>query len=328
MTEYLEKSGELIPYDGPGKGSLGSYYLKDESLWLSQRQMSDLFGTDATSIGRHIANIYSTRELLKKPTRATVTVEQIEKSGRKVMRSVTFYNLDIVISVGYRVNSKLGTQFRIWATKVLRERFESSGRGALSEGPVSRVVNMIGALARVRELDSLETRGLLQVITDYSRALQILDDFDHQRLQPPQEPPMDVQPITYDEAMEIVDSMKQQYGESSIFGNEKDASLTSSLTTIFQTFDGKELYPSFFEKSANLLYFLSKNHSFTDGNKRIAAAIFLSFLYKNRMLHDANGGKLVNDDTLVALTLLAAESDPSDHQVIVNLIITLLRGLR
>jgi prophage maintenance system killer protein len=326
MSDIVMREGELVRYSGSEIESLDSYYLKDNSLWLSQKQMSGLFKTDVSSIGRHIKNIYETKELLKKPTRTTQEIEQEEK-GRMVRRAVTLFNLDMIISVGYRVNSKRGTQFRMWATKVLRERLEMSGRSALSEAPIERVVKMIGAIAQGRELNPDEARGLLRVITDYSRALQILDDFDHQKLKPPPGAHIDVQPITYEEAMEIVDSMKQQYGESTLFGNEKDDSLNSSLSGIFQTFGGNELYPSFLEKAANLLYFLTKNHSFTDGNKRIAAAIFLSFLHKNQMLHDVNGGKIVSDNMLVALTLLASESNPSERSIIVNVIISLLQNI-
>ncbi len=318
-------SGELIPYDGPGSKGLGSFYLKDESFWLTQSQMSNLFDTDVSTIGRHIKNIYDTRELTKKPTQFKTTIEQ-EERGRTVRRTATLYNLDVIISVGYRVNSKRGTQFRQWATKVLRDRLEASGKTALHDASVASVVKQIGAIALARELESDEVRGLLQVITDYSLALDILDDYDHQRLLPMVSGCSAVEPITYDEAMEIVEAMKTKFPESTVFGLEKDSSLNSSLSSIFQTFGGKDLYSTFYDKAANLLYFLSKNHSFVDGNKRIAAAIFVSFLHKNRMLHDSNGGKRIADATLVALTLMASESSPSERATVLNVIITLLQS--
>jgi prophage maintenance system killer protein len=319
---------ELVPYEGPNQKSL-NLSLKGETFWLTQKQMSELFDTDVTSIARHIKNIYETRELPKKTTTTKLDLEQEEK-GRSVTRNVGVYNLDMVISVGYRVNSKRGTQFRIWATKALREKFEKRSTSALSDGKVAEVVRRIVEIIESRSaqgltIESDEARSLLQVITDYSTALDILDQYDHGRLSPRVVPSKTVQRITYAEAIAIVHEMKKQYSSSSHFGREKDHSLESSLLNIFQTFDGKELYPSFEEKAANLLYLVTKNHSFTDGNKRIAAAIFLAFLHKNRMLHTASGGKRIDDGTLVALTLMTAESKPSDRVMIVNVIITLLQ---
>ena len=240
--------------------------------------MAALFGRDRTVILRHIHNIYSTNELARKSTCAKNA--QVAADGK--IRQVDFYNLDMIISVGYRVNSKRGTQFRIWATEVLKEHIVkgySANVRRLQE--LRQSLQLVEHVLDRHEVSSDEARALLRVVTDYSYALDLLDDYDHQRIPAAPVHKGRVNPISYDEARTIIERLRQKFGASALFGQEKDASLHSSLNAVMQTFDGKDVYPGLEEKAAHLLYFLVKNHSFVDGNKRIAAALFLWFMEKN-----------------------------------------------
>ena len=231
----------------------------------------------------------------------------------------------MIISVGYRVNSKRGTQFRIWATKVLKDHLvkgytENTRR--LQE--LRQSLRLVEHVLERREVSSDEAKALLRVVTDYSYALDLLDDFDHQRIPAAPEHKGPVNSVSYEEAQRIVGRLREKFGASALFGQEKDESLHSSLNAVMQTFDGKDVYPGLEEKGAHLLYFLVKDHSFVDGNKRIAAALFLWFMEKNGLLYGRDGRKRIGDTALVAITLMIAESAPREKDSIIRIVMNLI----
>ena len=303
--------------------------LENETVWLTQTQMAELFQTDRTSIVRHINNIYKSDELEREGTCAKIAQVQNEGS-RMVTRSISYFNLDMIISVGYRVNSKRGVKFRQWANKVLKDYLVKGY--AVNErirkeqiGELRQLVGMLGRTIQSQPLLSNdETNALFDVVTDYSYALDTLDSYDYQRLSIDKTTREEPFHATYENAMEAILSLKERFGESTLFGNEKDESFKSSIGQIYQTFDGEELYPSVEEKAAMLLYLVTKNHSFSDGNKRIAATLFLWFLNNNRILYRTDGSKRIEDNTLVALTLMIAESRPEEKDVMVKVIVNLI----
>lgn len=319
----------IILYDtADGKTSL-EVHLDQDTVWLSQRQMADLFGKDTDTIGLHIRNIYKENELTREGTTEESSVVQAE-GGRQVRRQVHFYNLDVIISVGYRVKSRRGVQFRQWATRVLREHLicgYTINEQRLREQE-SRLIDLrktVGLLEKTLMNQALgldEAKGLLRVITDYAYALTTLDRYDHGTLEIEKTTTPAPYVLTYEAAMEIVVSMKAGFG--GLFGLEKDQGFKSALGAIYQTFGGEELYPSVEEKGANLLYFIVKNHAFSDGNKRIGAALFIAFLAANRALYREDGSKRLADNALVALTLLIAESRPEEKETIVKVIVSLI----
>ncbi|WP_223293800.1 Fic family protein [Sideroxydans lithotrophicus] len=249
-------------------------------------------------------------------------------------RPITLYSLDVIISVGYRVKSPEGTRFRIWANRVLKDYLVqgyalNQQRLEAQQEKMAELKQAIALSARLihnKELSSTESQGILAILEKYSHALTVLDDYDHQRLQVVGTRTRALPKIAYDEAMQQILLWRQQEKLGGLFGNEKDESFKSSLETIYQTFDGKELYPSIEEKAANLLYFIVKNHSFTDGNKRIAAAIFVWFLQRHDFLYNPEGEKRIADNALVAFTLLIAESKPDEREMMVKVIINLING--
>jgi prophage maintenance system killer protein len=303
--------------------------LERETVWLNQRQMAELFDKDTDTIGLHVRNIYNEGELPRIGTTEESSVVQNE-GGRKVRRQVSFYNLDVIISVGYRVKSKRGTQFRQWATRVLREhlvRGFTLNEKRLQEQAqkledLRRTVGLLEKTLTHQAIGLDEARGLLQVITDYAYALTTLDRFDHGTLAIEQTTHPAAYLMTYEAAIEIVTAMKTGFG--GLFGLEKDQGFKSALGAVYQTFGGEELYPSIEEKAANLLYFVVKNHAFSDGNKRIGAALFIAFLAGNHALYRGDGSKRIADNALVALTLLIAESRPQDKETIVKVIVSLI----
>lgn len=301
--------------------------LEQETVWLSQAQMGALFGRDVSVISRHIRNALSEGEIAEK---SNLQKMQIANSDRPV----AFYDLDVVISVGYRIKSERGVQFRRWATNVLRQhlvqgyslnqqRLEAQ-KEKLAE--LRQAIALSSRLIHNKDLSTAESQGILAILEKYSLALSVLDDYDHQRLQVVGTRTGAQPKISYDEAMQQIMLWRSRENLGGLFGNEKDDSFKSSLETIYQTFDGKELYPSIEEKSANLLYFIVKNHSFTDGNKRIAAAIFVWFLQRHDFLYNAEGEKRIADNALVAFTLLIAESKPEEREMMVKVIINLING--
>ena len=303
--------------------------FENETVWLTQAQMAELFLTDRTSIVRHINNIYKAEELEREATCAKIAQVQTE-GGRQVTRTIPYFNLDMIISVGYRVNSKRGVKFRQWANRVLKEYLVKGY--AVNErihkeqiGELRQLVGMLGRTIQNQPLLSTdETNALFNVVTDYTYALDTLDSYDYQRLTVSDTTNEAAFHATYDNAMQAIRSLKERFGESALFGNEKDDSFKSSIGQIYQTFDGVELYPSTEEKAAMLLYLVTKNHSFSDGNKRIAATLFLWFLNNNRILYREDGSKRIADNTLVALTLMIAESRPEEKDVMVKVVVNLI----
>ena len=285
-----------------------------DTVWLNRLQMSQLFDRDIKTIGKHIQS--ALREELDNSTVAKFATVQLEGS-REVERQVEYYNLDMIISVGYRVKSTRGVQFRRWATNVLRQY--------LMQGYVCQQKRLQDLSTTIRVMkrveNKLDSAQILEVVQQYTRSLDLLDDYDHQRLKKPQGD-THAYVLTYEECRKLIDSMR--YGdESSVFGNEKDDSFKGSLGNIYQSFAGKDVYPSTQEKAANLLYLVTKNHAFSDGNKRIAAAVFLYFLERNGLLF-RDGEKVIADHTLVAMVVMIAESKPEEKETMVKLVMNFL----
>jgi prophage maintenance system killer protein len=318
----LNVLGEQIAlYQAPDGTVSLEVKLEAETVWLNLNQMSGLFDRDKSVISRHLRNIFKTGELDRD---SVVAFFATTAADGKTYR-VDYYSLDAIISVGYRVNSKRGTQFRIWATNVLRDhvlRGYSANERRLKE--LNQAIRLIGSVAERKALSSDEATALLSVVKDYSYALDLLDDYDHERVTPRDITVGPVASVSYDEARRIIERLRAQFNAGELFGAEKDKSLRGSLANIMQTFDGKELYPSLEEKAAQLLYSLVKNHSFVDGNKRIAAALFLWFLEKNAALYAADGSKRIADNALVAMTLLIAESRPEEKDVLTRVVVNLI----
>ena len=297
--------------------------LENETVWLNVDQMALLFDREESNIRRHVGNVFKEGELERENN-----VHFLHVNG--VKKPVPFYNLDVIISVGYRVKSKRGTAFRIWARRILKDYLVKGY--AVNErihreqiGELRQLVGMLGRTIQSQPLLSNdETNALFDVVTDYSYALDTLDSYDYQRLSIDKTTREEPFHATYENAMEAIQSLKERFGESTLFGNEKDESFKSSIGQIYQTFDEEELYPSVEEKAAMLLYLVTKNHSFSDGNKRIAATLFLWFLNNNRILYRADGSKRIEDNTLVALTLMIAESRPEEKDVMVKVIVNLI----
>ena len=303
--------------------------LENDTVWLTQAQMAELFQTDRTSIVRHINNIYKVEELDREATCAKIAQVQIE-GKRTVKRNIPFFNLDMIISVGYRVNSKRGVKFRQWANKVLKEYLVKGyavNQRIHSEqiGELRQLVQMLGRTIQNQQLEQNdENQALFDIVVDYTYALDTLDDYDYQRLSVGKTTQEDKFHATYENAMEAIQNLREKFGGSSLFGNEKDESFKSSIGQIYQTFGGEELYPSVEEKAAMLLYLVTKNHSFSDGNKRIAATLFLWFLNNNGILYREDGSKRLADNTLVALTLMIAESKTEEKDVMVKVVVNLI----
>ncbi len=305
--------------------------FENETVWLSQKQMAQLFEKDTDTVGLHLQNIYKSGELDEISTTEESSVVQLE-GKRNVKRNIKLYNLDAIISVGYRVNSKRGIQFRIWANKILKEyliKGFSINEKRLTQRneqlkELQDSVKILGNILEHKSLSNDESVGLLKIISDYAYALDILDQYDYQNLEIKDTSGKETFQLTYEEAMKQIMLVKKAHGNSDLFGREKDESFQSSVATIYQTFSGTDLYPSIEEKAANLLYFITKNHSFSDGNKRIAAFLFLYFLERNGILFDKNGNKRIADNTLVALTLMIAVSKPDEKDTMTKVIVNLI----
>lgn len=301
------EQNQIIIYQSASGETTIDVKIQHETIWLSQKLMAELFDKDSDTIGLHIKNILSEGELDEGSTTELFSVVQ-QEGKRSVKRKLKFYNLDMILSVGYRVNSKKGAQFRIWANKILKDYLMKGY--ALNEkrlkeqteqfSSLKNTVNLLSNVLQSKELNSDEATGLLRVITDYAYALDILDKYDHQQLTIERITPESIFIIDYKEAMKAIYDLKNKFGGSSLFGNEKDESFKSSIGAIYQTFGGDDVYPSVEEKAANLLYFVVKNHSFSDGNKRIAAYLFVWFMDKNKILYRNDGSKRIADNALVA----------------------------
>jgi prophage maintenance system killer protein len=302
--------------------------LEHDTIWLSLNQLTTLFERDKSVISRHLKNIFTEEEL----DRDSVVAKNATTAPDGKTYEVEYFNLDAVISVGYRVKSKRGTQFRIWANKVLKDYLVKGyaiNEQRLKEqndqfNSLKQTVNLLGNVLKNKELTSDEATGLLKVVTDYSYALDILDKYDHQALTIEGTIDHLLFVATYDEAMQAIQDLKDKFGGSTLFGNEKDDSFKGSIGTIYQSFGGVEFYPTIEDKAANLLYFVIKNHSFSDGNKRIAAYLFVWFLDKNGILYREDGTKRIADNALVALTLMIAESKPDEKDMMVKVVVNLI----
>lgn len=308
--------------------------FEGETVWLSQVQMALLFAQTKQNISLHIGNCFKEGELQKMATvKESLTVQ---KEGRRtVKRKIEYYNLDVIISVGYRVKSKQGTQFRQWATQRLKDYLVKGY--ALNEkrlkelhykySDLQKAIKLAANAGNIETLSSTEATSILKVIEQYAYALETLDKYDHQRLTI-ENPAIaeETQKLTYNEAIEQIGIWRDFQKAGDLFGNEKDQSFKSSLETIYQTFDGTDLYPTFEEKAANLLYFIVKNHSFSDGNKRIAAGLFVYFLAMNNKLLNDLGNKRIGDNALVAITIMIAESKSDEKDMMVKLVVNLINN--
>jgi prophage maintenance system killer protein len=301
--------------------------LDKETVWLTQKQMAELFQKDVRTINEHIKNIFAEGELVPESVIRNFRITAAD--GKNY--DTAHYNLDVIISVGYRVKSLRGTQFRIWATNVLRQHLVTGytlNKKMLmaQEGRIRTLQEAVRLLGNVALLEGVsdEAKGIVQIIAEYSRALTILDDFDHHRLAAPEGTKHLKFELTYEDAKKIIDQMKVKFHDSALVGREKDKSFHGSIGAIYQTFGGKDVYPTTEAKAAHLLYFVTKNHSFVDGNKRIAAALFICFLQKNGILLRKDGNKRIDDNALVALTLMIAASKPSEKEIMIKVILNLL----
>ncbi len=310
-------SNEIVLFETEDRNVTLSVKVEDETVWLNRQQMADLFGRDIKTIGKHINNALK-EEVDEESTVAKFATVQLE-GDREVQRNIEYYNLDVIISVGYRVKSKRGVEFRKWANSVLKQ-YIIKGYAVNNNR-----INQLGEVIRImkRTENSLDSKQVLSVIEKYSMALDMLDSYDHQNMSRPKGNDA-IYVLTYEECKDVIATMR--FGsESDLFGREKDDSFKGSIGNIYQSFAGQDIYESLEEKAANLLYFVTKNHSFYDGNKRIAATMFLYFLDKNQALFD-NGRKLIDDHTLVALTIMIAESKPEEKEMMISVVMNCMQN--
>ena len=312
----------IVLYTAPDGTTQLDVKLENETVWLSVSQMSVLFDKEASNIRRHVLNVFKEGELERDSNVHFLHVPFSDKP-------VPFYSLDVIISVGYRVKSQRGVQFRIWANKILKQYlvkgYAIDQRRHDHYNELKDVVKLMSrAISLQDKVTNEEFGGLFNVIGDYVYALDTLDRYDYQELAVDKTTKDEPFHATYDNAMEAINGLKEKFGGSALFANEKDDSFKSSIGQIYQTFGGEELYPSVEEKAAMLLYLVVKNHSFSDGNKRIAAMLFLWFLSKNGILYAPDGHKRIADNTLVALTLMIAESRTEEKDVMVKVVVNLI----
>ena len=297
--------------------------LEGETVWLTANQMAVLFGRDEKTIRKHINNVFLEGELTKDNNTHFLRIDNVKQP-------VAFYTLDVIISVGYRVKSQRGTQFRIWANKILKDYLIKgfAVNDKITQRKYEELSQLIHILGRTinsqPELSNRENLDLINVVTDYTYALDTLDKYDYQKLIIDKTTSENKFIVTYDNAIIMIHKLKENFGGSWLFGKEKDNSFKGSIGQIYQTFDGKDLYPSVEEKAAMLLYLVTKNHSFSDGNKRIAATLFLWFMQNNGILYNNDGSKRISNGTLVALTLMIAESRPEEKDVMVKVVVNLI----
>jgi len=315
-------------YTDPDKQVQVEVTFENDSFWLSLNQISELFERDKSVISRHLKNIYKTEELPRSATVAKNATVQFE-AGREVIREIEYYNLDAILSVGYRVNSKRGTQFRQWATQRLKDYLvEGYAINKKRLEQLQRIVDVIQQSGDSETLQLNEAKGLLNILGAYSQSFILLNQFDSNNLQPVSVNENITYELKYEETKSVIAELKNkliQLNEASdLFGKPKDESFKGILGTIVQTFDGKYLYPSIEEQAAHLLYFVIKNHPFSDGNKRIGAFLFIWFLDKNKHRFKKSGEVKINDNALVALALLVAQSNPEEKDLMISLIINLI----
>ena len=306
--------------------------LENDTVWLTQAQMVELFQTTKQNVSLHVNNVFREHELEQESTVKEYLTVQTE-GKRVISRKVKYYNLDVIISVGYRVKSKRGTAFRIWARKILKDYLIKgyAVNDNIRREQIGELRQLVGILGRAIQsqpmMPSEDSQALFDVVTDYAYALDTLDNYDYERLVIEKTTQEERFHATYEKAINEIEGLRKKFGGSDLFGNEKDDSFKSSIGQIYQTFGGEELYPSVEEKAAMLLYLVTKNHSFSDGNKRIAATLFLWFLNNNRILYREDGTKRLADNTLVALTLMIAESKPEEKDVMVKVVVNLINQM-
>ena len=325
---YIPNS-DIEIYTNPDNSIQLEVKLGKETVWLTQKQIAMLFDVKKAAISKHISNIYSQGELDKESTVSKMETVQVEGT-RAIKREIEYYNLDMILSVGYRVNSRNATAFRRWATKILKDYLIKGY--AINQNiqlqHYQELKDVVALMSRTLSLQEKPTQdeysGLFNVISDYVYALDTLDSYDYQQLTIDKTTKKEPFHATYENAMEAITALKEKFGGSALFANEKDESFKSSIGQIYQTFGGEELYPSVEEKAAMLLYLVTKNHSFSDGNKRIAAMLFLWFLSNNGVLYAADGHKRIGDNTLVALTLMIAESRTEEKDIMVKVVVNLI----
>lgn len=329
--DNLNQTDSIVIYQTTDGETYIDVKFQDETVWLSQAQMAELFQKDRTVIGRHINNIFKEGELEESLVCAKFahTKDYGRREGFTQRTETTLYNLDVIISVGYRVKSKRGTQFRIWANKILKQYllqgYAINERIASQKfDELSQLVKVLGRTIQNQEKLTEDSRSLLNVVVDYTYALDTLDRYDYQELTIEKTTLRAAFHATYENAMEVICQLHEKFGGSPLFGNEKDDSFKSSIGQIYQTFGGEDLYPSVEEKAAMLLYLVTKNHSFSDGNKRIAATLFLWFLNGNGILYNEDGTKRIADNTLVALTLMIAESRTEEKDTMLKVVVNLI----
>ncbi len=321
---------EIVIYKTPDDQTQIEVKFDNDTVWLNQYEMADLFETDRTSILKHIQNIYSTHELEEKSTCAKFA--QVRQEGKRtVKREVLQYNLDAIISVGYRVNSKRGTQFRQWATQRLKDHLVKGytiNKERLEQ--LQQTIELIQKGGTAEDLKLSEAKGLLDIISNYTQSFVLLNKFDSHTLQTEKLNEHITYEIKYEEADGAITELKKQLTAkkeaTALFGNQKDKSFKGILGNIIQSFDNEYLYKSIEEQAAHLLYFIIKNHPFSDGNKRIGAFMFVWFLEKNKHRFKKNGEVKINDNGLVALALLVAQSNPDDKELMIQLIINLINS--
>lgn len=331
----MKGKGEIIIYETEDGKSQLEVHLQNESIWLSQKMMAELFQKDSDTISLHLKNIYKEKELNENSTTELFSVVQ-EEGSRKIKRKIKFYNLDAVISVGYRINSKRGTQFRIWATQTLKDHLIKGytiNEKRLREQQerfkeLNQTIEFLKTTIGSKQLSDKETQGLLEIIAAYTRSFILLNQFDSNSLQSHPSDKQLTYEINYNEAISAIQQLKNELiskqEASELFGRQRDETFQGILKSVIQTFEGNYLYPSIEEQAAHLLYFVIKNHPFADGNKRIGAFLFVWFLHRNKHLIKKEGDFKINDNALVALALLVAQSDPQNKDLMIRLIINLV----
>ena len=326
--ETNELDNKIVIYQSKDGHTQLDVNLEGETVWLNRQQLAELFDRDVKTIGKHINN--ALKEELNDGIATVAKFATVQKEGsRQVTRNVEYYNLDMIISVGYRVKSKRGVEFRRWANSVLKDYLIKGYaiNQRIREKNYQQMVQLVRSMARTVKLEDLNTdvrNALLDVVVDYTYALDRLDDYDYQRLTIPESSTEEKFHATYEGAMKVLEELREKFGGNDLFANQKDDSFKSSIGQIYQTFGGQELYPTVEEKAAMLLYLITKNHSFSDGNKRIAATLFLWFMNENGILYDDMHNKRIDDATLVALTLLIAESRPEEKDTMVKVVVNLI----
>ena len=327
----MDLNNQIIIYQTEDGQTQVDVRMENDMIWLTRQQIAVLFGRDYKTISKHINNA------LKEELADSVVVAKIANTtqhgaieGKTQTHEIDYFNLEVITSVGYRVKSKRGVQFRQWANNVLKQYLIKgyAVNERLRKEQIGELRQLVGVLGRTIQSQPLlsndETNALFEVVTDYAYALDTLDNYDYERLTINKTTKEEPFHATYENAMEAIDGLREKFGGSVLFGNEKDDSFKSSIGQIYQTFGGEELYPSVEEKAAMLLYLVTKNHSFSDGNKRIAATLFLWFLNNNHILYHPDGSKRIADSTLVALTLMIAESRTEEKDVMVKVVVNLI----